>query len=185
MVDNFCEYEIKESAIKTKDADAFEKIGCVGSFEESFNTKEIIKKCEGIVKEKRTKPDGTGELKLSMHMKWQAYVDMYSLKREKLKDGVYAYGSAQHKVFTYVCKALDMDGEVKYKAYPNCVVSDGIARKIENGGEEVAEVELTIAVSADEYGEVMYEAPEKDITDETVKTRWMTDWNRELVEKGA
>ena len=104
---------------------------------------------------------------------------------ENREDGVYAYGSAQHKVFTYVCKALDMDGEVKYKAYPNCVVSNGLARKIENGAEEVAEVELTIAVSADEYGEVMYEAPEKDITDETVKTQWMTGWNRKLVEKGA
>lgn len=183
-IDNFCEFEVKESSIKTSKDTEFTVLGCVGSLEESFNVKTITKKCEGKITEQRTAPDGSGELKLSLHMKWKAYTNLFNLKRTKLKDGVYAYGSQKHEKFIYVCKALDMDGKVKFKAYPNCTVSTGIARKVENGGEEVAEIELTIAISADESGECLYEAPEEEITDEAVKTKWMTDWSKELVTKG-
>ncbi len=61
------------------------------------------------------------------------------------------------------------------------MVSDGIARKVENGGEEVAEIELNIALAADEHGECMYEALETEVTDEALKTGWLTNWNYELV----
>lgn len=183
-IDNFCEFEVKESSVKVINKDeSFAKIGCVGSMEESFNVKTITKKCEGKINAQRTVPDGSGELKLSLHMKWTPYVSLFNLARTELKDGVYAYGSAKHEVFIFVCKAMDMDGNVKFKAYPNCTVSTGIARKVENGGEEVAEIELTIAVAADEYGECMYEAPEEELTDEAVKNTWMSEWNRELVVK--
>lgn len=185
MIDNFCEFEVKESSIKTKGAEEFTLLGCVGTMEEGFNTKTITKKCEGKIREQRTVPDGSGELKLSLHMKWKAYVETFNLARTELKEGVYAYGSKQHQVFIYVCKAIDMDGNVKYKTYPNCTVSTGIARKVENGGEEVAEIELTIAVAADEYNECLYEAPEEELTDDDVKTKWMTEWSRELVTKAA
>lgn len=180
-IDNFCEFEVKESAIRIRGEESFTVLGCVGTLEESFGTKTIKKKCEGKVKEQRTVPDGSGELKLSLHMKWKAYVDTFNLARTELKTGVYAYGSKQHQVFEYVCKALDMDENVKYKAYPNCTVSTGIARKVENGGEEVAEIELTIALAADEYNECMYEAPEEELEDDNVKGKWMTEWNRELI----
>lgn len=182
MIDNFCEFEVKESAIRVKGEENFEVLGCVGTFEESFGVKTITKKCEGKVKEKRTVPDGSGELKLSLHMKWKAYIDTFNLLRTELKEGVYAYGSKQHQTFAYVCKALDMDGNIKYKAYPNCTVATGIARKVENGGEEVAEIELTISLAADEYNECMYEASEEELSDETVKEEWMTAWKRELIE---
>lgn len=181
MTDNFCEFEVKKSSIKIKGEEAFNVIGCVGSMEESFGTKTIKKKCEGKVKEQRTVPDGSGELKLSLHMKWKAYVETFNLARTELKEGVYAYGSKMHQTFEFVCEALDMDGNVKYKAYPNCTVTNGIARKVENGGEEVAEIELTIGLAADEHNECMYEAPEEEITDETVKEKWMTNWSRELI----
>lgn len=184
LTDGFGEFELKKSSIKMlKGEGTFETLGCVGSFEESFGTKVVTQKCEGKVVKQRTVPDGTGNLKLSLHMKWPAYVKMYGLGREKLKDGVYAYGAEKHEPFVYVCEALDIDGNVKYKAYPNCVVSDGIARKVENGGEEVAEVELNIALAADENGECMYEAPAVELVDEEVKSKWLTDWNYELIKK--
>ena len=181
QIDNFCEFEVKESSIKIKGEESFTLLGCVGSLEESFNTKTIMKKCEGKIREQRTVPDGSGTLKLSLHMKWSAYTKVFNLARTELKEGVYAYGSKQHQVFIYVCKALDMDDNVKYKAYPNCTVSTGIARKVENGGEEVAEIELEIALAADEYNECMYESPEEELTDDTVKEKWMTEWTRELI----
>lgn len=184
LTDGFAEFELKKSSIKMlKGEEPFELLGCVGSFEESFGTKVVQQKCEGKVVKQRTVPDGTGTLKLSLHMKWSAYIKMYGMGREELKEGVYAYGSNMHEPFAYVCEALDIDGNIKYKAYPNCVVSDGIARKVENGGEEVAEVELNIALAADEHGECMYEAPAEELTDETIKTKWMTDWNYELIKK--
>ena len=182
FTDGFAEFELKESAIKMLSGEGtFEKIGCVGTFEESFGTKVVTQKCEEKVTKQRTVPDGTGSIKLSMHIKWPIYVKMYGLGRKELKEGVYAYGAGKHEPFVYVCKALDIDGNVKYKAYPNCVVSDGIARKVENGGEEVAEIELNIALAADEHGECMYEALETELADETVKTGWLTNWNYELV----
>lgn len=178
----FAEFEVKESSIRLKKGGAaFQRLGCVGSLEESFETKVVQKKCEGKVTEQRTVPTGTGNLKLSLHMKWKAYVDTFNLSREELKEGVYAYGSKKHEPFAYVCKTLDMDGNIKYKAYPNCVISDGIARKVENGGEEVAEIELNIALATDEYGECMYEALEEEITGLDIKNGWIDNWSQDLI----
>ena len=40
FTDGFAEFELKESAIKMLSGEGtFEKIGCVGTFEESFGTK--------------------------------------------------------------------------------------------------------------------------------------------------
>lgn len=185
LTSDFAEFEIKDSSIKVeKEGAQFEKIGCVGSAEESFGTKTVTKKCEGKITKQRTFPDGSGELKLSLHMKWTAYIALFNLEREELKEGVYAYGAKAHEVFAFVCKALDMDGNEKYKAYPNCTIKDGIARKVENGGEEVAEIELTVALAADKYGECMYEAL-KEESEEGIGEKWMKDWNHELIKKAA
>lgn len=54
-------------------------------------------------------------------------------------------------------EAVDEDENIKYKAYTKCVVKDGIARKIENGGEEVAEIEMTVAVMPDDEGNGLYD----------------------------
>ena len=55
-------------------------------------------------------------------------------------------------------------------------------RKIENGAEEVAEVEMEVSVMPDEFGNGMYEAPANDLADETVKSTWMTAFTPELVQ---
>ena len=46
-------------------------------------------------------------------------------------------------------------------------------------------LELEIAVMPDEHGEGMYEAVETDLQDATVKTKWMEEFSRELVELNA
>ena len=56
----------------------------------------------------------------------------------------------------------------------------GIANKIENGAEEVAEIELTVAVNPDENGFGKYEALDK-LLDETIKGQWMTAFTPDLV----
>ena len=67
--DVFSEYEIKESSIKIEGEGTFEKIGCVGSIEETLETITVTKKCEGLVAKSVTRGSGNGEVKLSLHMR--------------------------------------------------------------------------------------------------------------------
>ena len=76
---------------------------------------------------------------------------------------------------------MDEDENVKYKAYPRCILSSGPSRKIENGAEEVAELEMTIDLMPDENGECMYEALESELESEEIKQQWLTNFSLELV----
>ena len=104
------------------------------------------------------------------------------MTREKLAKGVYAYGeNSKHPEFSLTQKVLDEDENVKYKAYPRCILSSGPSRKIENGAEEVAELEMTIDLMPDENGECMYEALESELESEEIKQQWLTNFSLELV----
>ena len=177
----FSEYEIKETAIKVVGAETFEKIGCVGSIDESMETVTVTKKCEGVVVKSVTRGTGNGELTLSLHMRYDLYLSVFGMQDALLKDGVAGYGrNSKHKEFALVAKVLDEDGVVKYVAYPKCVVSSGAARKVENGAEEVAEVEITVAVMPDEAGFGKYEAVDV-LLDETIRNQWLTAFSPDLV----
>jgi hypothetical protein len=79
---------------------------------------------------------------------------------------------------------VDEDGAEKYKAYPNCIFKARPTLSTENGAEEVAEVEIEIAIMPDENGFGMYEALAEGL-DETIKTGWMDNFNYELVKASA
>lgn len=97
--------------------------------------------------------------------------------------GVKAYGrNSTHEGFSTVMDIEDEDGASKLKAYPNCIMESGVTRKIENGAEEVAELELEISTLPDEYGNGMYEALVEEL-DETVAGQWMTAFEPALVQK--
>lgn len=183
----FSDYEVHESAIKFNEENeiAATKVGCVGSLEEAMDVKTVTKKCEGILVKSRTKGTGSGTLKVSLHMLWSLYVKAYGMIfKDKLAEGVYAYGKdSTHKEFTWMCKVLDEDDLVKYLAYPRCVISSGTAKKIENGSEEVAEIEMEIAVFPDDEGFGKYEAMESELTDDNIKNKWLTSFNYDLVKK--
>ena len=181
----FSDYEVKETSIKFEGEEGnFDRIGCVGSMEEAMNMKTIGKKCEGIVVKQVTKGDGTGELKMNLHMRYEHFIKMYGMDFEGLKDGVHAYGkNSTHRRFSQVCKVLDEEDRIKFKAYPRCVITSGKATKIENGAEEEAEMEVTIGIMPDDEGNGVYEALESELKDEEVKTKWMTDFTPELVKE--
>lgn len=180
-IEQFSEFEIKESMVKFDGATEAEKLGCVGTLGETLNAKTVTKKCEGVVVKSRTKGDGTGELAFTLHMRENVFREMFGMVREGLKAGVYAYGQgSRHKEFCYTCKALDEDGNVKYKAYPRCCVTTGITRSTENGAEEVAEIEVTAAVMPDEKGNGMYEAFADDL-DEATASKWLAEFDYDLV----
>lgn len=180
-IEQFSEFEVKESTVKFDGEETSEKLGCVGKLGETLNAKTVTKKCEGVVVKSVTKGDGTGELAFTLHMRESVFAKMFGMVSEGLKAGVRAYGqSSRHKEFCYTCKAIDEDGNVKYKAYPRCCVTSGISRNIENGVEEVAEIEVTAAVMPDEQGNGMYEAFESDL-DEAAKASWLTAFDYDLV----
>lgn len=180
-IEQFSEFEIKESMVKFDGETAAEKIGCVGKLGETLNAKTVTKKCEGVVVKSRTKGDGTGELAFTLHMRESVFAKMFGMVSEGLKAGVRAYGqSSRHKEFCFTCKALDEDGNVKFKAYPRCCVTTGINRSTENGAEEVAEIEVTAAIMPDEQGNGMYEAFADDL-DTTAATGWLNNFTYDLV----
>ena len=84
--------------------------------------------------------------------------------------------------FACTVEAVDEDENIKYKAYTKCVVKDGIARKIENGGEEVAEIEMTVAVMPDDEGNGLYEALKSEVSSE-IAQKWMTEFTPALAKK--
>jgi len=178
----FSEYDIAELGIRIKGAAKADINKCVGSSEETMEQKTVTKKCRGVVAKKRTKGTGTGTVKLSLHMSQDLFADMYGMKSENWKDGVIAYGElSMHPEFCMTQKVLDEDDNVKYKAYPNCTIQSGISRKVESRGEEVAEIEIEVAVMPDENGVGMYEAVDSDVTDATLKTKWMEEFEPSLI----
>lgn len=181
----FSEYEVKETSIKFQGDEKANRAGCVGSLEETLDSKVIVKKCEGIESVVAVKGTGKGELKLSVHMPYEMYNKIYGMNLDSLIKGVVAYGQQSiHNKFCLTNKVYDENGDIKLKAYPNCIMKEGISRKIENGSEEIAEIELTIAVNPDDEGIGMYEALvsglEKD-TAESLIENWMTDFTPDLV----
>lgn len=184
----FSEYEVKNTSVKFNDESSgtAEKVGCVGTLEETLNARTVTKSCEGVVVKTVVRGDGTGELKLSLHMKYDLYLKSYGMASDGLKEGVYAYGKeSRHKPMTITMEVMDEDGNVKLKAYPNCIVTGGDTRTIENGAEEVAEMELTISIMPDDQGNGVYEALVTEGLDESVKTSWLTNFNYTLVQASA
>ena len=179
----FSDFELKQLGFKFKSATEYVSVPCVGSCEEEMEAKAITKSCRGVVVKKIVKGTGSGTLKVTAHIPWAVYTSAYGMNLKTLIEGVKAYGrNSIHEGFSLVADIEDEDGEEKLKAYPNCVMDTGVARKIENGAEEVAELELEISVMPDEYGNGMYEALVSELKDETVKSTWMKNFDPSLVQ---
>lgn len=178
----FSEAEVRKIGIKIGEAAKADINECVGTWEEELEVKTVVKKCRGVVSKSRTKGTGNGTIKASMHMEQDLFAEMYGMKQEGLKDGVIAYGTKSlHPVFCVTALVLDEDDNEKLKAYPNCTIQTALTRKVENGAEEIAEIELELAITPDEEGNGMYEAVVTDLTDEDLKTKWLELFTPELV----
>ena len=179
----FSEFELRKMGIKFKSGEAYLSADCVGSCEEELESKVITKKCRGNVVKTTVKGTGSGTLTISMHMPYEIYTQAYGMDLNTLIEGVKAYGqNSRHEAFAIVQDVFDEDGVEKFKAYPNCIIQTGVARKIENGAEEVAEIEMEVSIMPDEYGNGVYEALASELTDETAKTTWMTAFTPDMVQ---
>lgn len=177
----FSDYELYEMNFKFSTT-AY-AVNCVGSVEEEMENKVITKSCRGEVVKKVVKGTGNGALKITAHVPYEVYTKAYGMELSTLVDGVNAYGkNSKHEAFCLTMHIKDEDGNLKLKAYPNCVMNTGTVRKIENGAEEIAEMELEVGVMPDSEGNGVYEALESKMTS-TAKTTWMESFTSELVKK--
>lgn len=178
----YSEFELVNLYAKVNGEETYEETGAVGSVEESLDVRSIIKKYKGIEAKSRTKGTGTGTLKYSMHMSYAKYKKIFGMENENLVKGVVGYGQPSvHKELSITEKVIDEDGIVKYKAYPKCIVKTGPGNKITNASEEVAEVELEIAIMPDKYGYGMYEALEAELETELAE-QWLTKFEPDMVQ---
>jgi len=179
----FSRYEIKNSAIKVDGTTSAVTLDCVGSLEEELNVKTISKSCEGVVKKQRTRGDGTGTLTISLHMPYALYQKIYGMLTDGLVEGVSAYGkNSIHKQFTYTGVVKDEDGVELLVAYPCCVATSGPKASIENGSEEVAEMEIEVGLMPDEYDNCKYEAVVDELPSTVTKEKWLTAFTPSLVQ---
>lgn len=178
----FSEFEVKEQWIKVAGEENYSTMSCVGSSEEELEVKVITKKCRGVKAKEKVKGTGSGTLTESLHVPRDVYNKMYNMTRENLKKGVYAYGqNSSHPEFSITQRILDEDDEEKLKAYPRCILESGPKRSIENGQEEVPELELTITLLPDNNGECMYEALKSELEEEIAK-KWLEHFDTSLVQ---
>lgn len=178
----FSEFEVKEQWIKVADEENYSTMSCVGSSEEELEVKVITKKCRGVKAKEKVKGTGSGTLTESLHVPRDVYNKMYDMTRANLKKGVYAYGqNSSHPEFSITQRVLDEDDEEKFKAYPRCILESGPKRSVENGQEEVPELELTITLLPDDNGECMYEALKSEL-DEEIAGKWLEHFDTSLVQ---
>lgn len=177
----FSEFEVRQLKLAFTGEASPSAMDCVGSLEEELTSRIITKKCRGLVVKKIVKSDGNGALKLKAHIPTDVYRLAHGMADDDLTTGIVRYGvDSKHTTFVLTVEVLDEDDNIKYKAYPNCVMQSGITRPIENGSEEVVELEMEIAVLPDENGNAMYEALADDIT-EAIAAAWMDTFTYDLV----
>lgn len=177
----FSEFEVVEQHIKVKGSESYKDMSCLGSSEEELEVKTVQKKCRGVVVKEKTKGTGRGTLNEKVHVPYDIYNTIYGMNRSGYVDGVTAYGQkSTHPEFSLTQKVIDEEDVVKLKAYPRCVLNTGPKRPVENGQEEVPELEMGITLLPDENGECMYEALESEL-DEEISKKWLTEFSPELL----
>lgn len=182
----FSEYEVRELGFDFGGDEGTVRVPCIGSMEEEMEVKVVKKYCRGIAKKVRARGTGNGTVKVTAHVPISVFDKMYAMNVAGLKEGVKAYGSnSLHPEFTLTANVFDEDDVEKLKAYPACMVQSNMSRKVENGAEEVAQIELEISVMPDDEGNGLYEVIVDDLTDETVKQSWMDEFTPALVKAAA
>lgn len=172
----FSKFEVKETAIKFSGDSAAERIGCVGKMTETKNLRQITKKCEGVVKKQVTRGDGTVGLQYELHIRKNLLHKLLGMEFEELKEGIYAYGeNSVHQEGCITARVKDEDGRAMLWACPRFSITEAYAEEIENGAEEVAQVNISGTGLPDEYGNAVYNAYVDEL-DETGKEAFITAW---------
>ena len=181
----FSEFEVRSQYIKVSGSDSFVSMSCVGSSEESLEVKVVTKNCRGELAEEVVMGAGNGTLTESLHVPYEIYNAIYDMTHSTEVAGVYSYGQLNtHPEFALTQEVYDETGDLKYKAYPRCIIESGPNRPVTNGQTEVPELSLTITLLPDDYGQCMYECLVSE-TDSTITDAWLEGFTSDLVQATA
>lgn len=188
VVTEFDAVSIANASLQFKNGATYEQgtpFGCIGSIE--GETESLVKalKCGADILKEITKPNKLTLKVVVANVPVQVARDVFGLSNTGLKPGVYAYGTnSRGKKFILTADVIDEFEDVtKMIAFPNCSTATGFKiQTIENGAEEVANIEFEITVLKDAAGELYYEALVPEVDDANIKTQWHTAFTRALVE---
>ena len=179
ITEHFDAYLVTNGQYRKKTADVLAvatALGCTGAINGEPETRTLVKRCEGVVTEERLLID-----KMNMtfrgHMPVGGLRDVLGLTDKGLVTGVYGYGKssiAGKGNLTFEVKDM-YEENTKLIAFPNISWTGGMTVNLENGLDEVAEVEVTFSALADENGFFYYETFEKTVTG------WTKEFTSELV----
>ena len=181
----FSPYEVRQVGVKPSKGEETIIAECIGSMEDEMEVKVVTKNCRGVPQKVRPRGTGSGTVTLSLHMPIKMYKAMFALERDDLATGVMGYGRKNlHETFCMMADVFDEDDNEKLVAYPNCIMQTGPNSVVENGEDEVAEVEVEISVMPDDNGYGKYESFVSELTEEEdIKKKWMSEFTPELVKK--
>ena len=139
-------FECDQLAMKVAGDEAYTRDDCIGSLNVERETKTVTKSCRGVVKKRKTKPTGNGTIELKLHMKLALYRRINAMTNEGLQPGVYAFDNTQSMPeLALTARVKDEDDNIMFLGYPRCKVEEINKLEIENGAEEVAEVEMKLS----------------------------------------
>lgn len=180
--EDFEDYQILEGTVKIGDNQAI-AFGPIGTLEGEADIEVVEKKAEGNVI-KTIKRVKKVDVTMDGHATVPARRGLHGMTTEGLKPGVYAYGSdikSQSIVFT--AKVRDMDGNIKYIAFPNMENIKGLTIKIDNDVTEIEMNEFEFSAMKDSNNKFFYEAFDTELEDVAVKSAWLTNFTPELVKE--
>jgi len=187
IVEEFDSTSIKNSSIQFFETDGTKKpgtkFGSIGSIEGETTLRELIKRAEGVEVRKKTKPEKI-DITISALIPVGVVRDFFGLSTEGLKPGVYKYSQqSKGKEFVYTADVIDeFEDVVKLIAFPKAVSATGFKFAIENGADEVAQMEVEVTAYPDEQGNLYYEAFVSELDDPTIADTWHSEFNYTLVE---
>jgi len=177
---DFEDYKIIEGTI-TIDDELATSFGCIGTLEGTSDISAVEKKCEGKVI-KTVKKVNKVDVTLTGHPYVAVLRSVAGMTNEGLKEGVYGYGAnIKSKKIVFTAKVEDMEGNIKFIAFPNMDDVKGLNIKIDNDVTEIEMKDFEFSALKDENNMFYYEALEKDLTDEELKTKWLTSFTPDLV----
>lgn len=181
---DFEDYKIIEGTM-TIDDELATSFGCIGTLEGTSDISAVEKKCEGAVI-KTVKKVNKVDVTLTGHPFTAVLRNVAGMTNEGLKEGIYGYGDKiKSKKIVFTAKVEDMEGNIKYIAFPNMDDVQGLTIKIDNDVTEIEMKEFGFSALKDENGMFYYEALEKELVDDEVKSQWLTSFTPELVRAGS
>lgn len=177
-------FECDQLAMKVAGDEEYTRDDCIGSLDVERETKTVTKKCRGVIKKRKTKPTGNGTLTLKMHIKLALYRRINAMTNTGLQPGVYAFDNTQSMPeLALTARVKDEDDNVMFLGYPRCKVEEINKLEIENGAEEVAEVEMKLSYMPDDYNKGEYQALEDELTGDVLNAdNWMTDFDSDIAQ---